>query len=178
VNGIEGKRPELLGAALTIWRWSRQNAATLQGGRPLGSFEEWAEWLPRPLLALGCCDPVQHIDRIKADDPHRRRIVELFETWNAHHDERPIKAADLALPARALVDPQGRQQHIAARLNKLAGTPPARPATSIRPRSGAHLDASPASAFANRPNMIVVPSAIAGGCAFGIGRAAWPFARW
>ena len=30
------------------------------------------------------------------------------ETWNAHHDELPIKAADLALPVRALIDPQGR----------------------------------------------------------------------
>jgi hypothetical protein len=43
-------------------------------------------------------DPVERIERVKAEDPHRRQIVELFETWNAHRDGRPIKAADLAVP--------------------------------------------------------------------------------
>jgi hypothetical protein len=120
---IEESRAELLGATVTIWRWGRQNAATLHGGRPLGSFEEWAEWCRDPLLTLGCRDPVERIDRVKADDPHRRLAVELFETWNAHHDERPIKAAELALPVRALIDPQGRgRHHIETRLMQLAGT--------------------------------------------------------
>jgi len=120
---IECHRAEFLGAALTIWRWGRQNAADFEPGRPLGSYESWTEWCRDPLFALGCRDAVERIDGVKADDPQRRRIVELFETWDAHHEERPIKAADLAEPARALVDPQGRgRQHIAARLTQLAGT--------------------------------------------------------
>jgi putative DNA primase/helicase len=120
---IEGCRGELLSAALTIWRFGRQHAARIERGRPLGSFEDWTEWCRDPLLALGCRDPIERIDRIKADDPNRRQTVELFEAWNAHHDERPIKAADLAVPVRALVDPQGRgRQHIAARLTQLSGT--------------------------------------------------------
>jgi hypothetical protein len=61
-------------------------------------------------------------DLIKADDPHRRQIVELFETWVAHHGQRPITAADLAEPVRALMDPQGgSRQYLAARLAWLAG---------------------------------------------------------
>jgi hypothetical protein len=120
---IELHRSELLTAALTVWRWGRQNAGDIEPGRPLGSFGVWSTWCRDPLVALGCRDPIERIERIKADDPKRCRIVELFETWFAHHDERPIKAVDLAEPVRALVDPQGRgRQHIAARLTQLAGT--------------------------------------------------------
>jgi hypothetical protein len=120
---IEGCRGELLSAALTIWRFGRQHAAEIERGRPIGSFEDWAEWCRDPLLALGCCDPVERIDLVKADDPHRRQIVDLFDAWNAHHDERPTKAADLAVPVRALVDPHGRgRHHIETRLTQLVGT--------------------------------------------------------
>jgi hypothetical protein len=120
---IQRRRAELLGAAITIWRFGRQNAAHLDRGRPLGSFEEWCEWCRDPLLALGCHDPVERISAIKADDPDRRWIFDLFETWNAHHGKRPVKAAELAEPVRAFVDPQGRgRQFLAARLGQLAGT--------------------------------------------------------
>jgi putative DNA primase/helicase len=120
---IEHHRPELLTAALTVWRWGRQAAADLEPGRPLGSFEDWSAWCRDPLLALGCRDPVDRIDIVKADDPERRRIVELFETWDAHHGERPIKAAELAKKVRVLIDPQGRgRQFTAAYLSRLTGT--------------------------------------------------------
>jgi hypothetical protein len=123
LNRIKTRRAELLGAALTIWRWGRQNAANLKPGRALGSFEQWGEWCRDPLLALGCRDPVERIDSVKADDPHRRQIVGLFEAWYQHHGERPIKAVDVAEPVRALIDPQGRgRQHIAAQMAQLTRT--------------------------------------------------------
>jgi hypothetical protein len=108
LRNIESRRAELLSATLTIWRWGRQHAAELTSGRPLGSFEQWAEWCRDPLLALGCRDPVERIDKIKSDDPHRRNIVELFETWNAEHGDEPVKAKALAEPVRGLLDPQRR----------------------------------------------------------------------
>jgi hypothetical protein len=120
---IESRRAELLSATLTIWRWGRQHAAELRPGRPLGSFEQWAEWCRDPLLALGGRDPVERIDEIKSDDPHRRRIVELFETWYAHHGDKPVRAKAIAEPVRALLDPQGRgRQFVAARLMQLTST--------------------------------------------------------
>jgi putative DNA primase/helicase len=123
LGNIQKNRGELLGAALTIWRYGRQHAAELERGRPLGSFEEWAEWCRDPLLTLGSCDPVQRIERIKADDPQRRQIIELFETWQAHHGEKATTAANLAEPVRALLDPHGRgRQFVAWRLSQLEGT--------------------------------------------------------
>jgi hypothetical protein len=122
LRNVHKDRAELLAAGLTIWRFGRQHTAELNRGRPLG-FEPWAEWCRDPLLALGCCDPVERIDRIKADDPRRRELVDLFETWEVHHGQKPTTAANLAEPVRALVDPQGRgRQHVASRLLQLAGT--------------------------------------------------------
>jgi hypothetical protein len=49
---IEGRRGELLSAALTIWRFGRQHAAWIERGRPLGSFEDWTEWCRDPLTPI------------------------------------------------------------------------------------------------------------------------------
>jgi hypothetical protein len=123
LDNVEARRAELLSAALTIWRWGRQNAADLEPGRPLGSFEQWSQWCRDPLVALGCRDAVERIDQIKSDDPHRRQIVEIFQTSYARHRDKPIKANALSEPVRLLLDPQGRgRQHIAARLMELTGT--------------------------------------------------------
>ena len=108
---------------LTIWRWGRQNATGLTRGKPLGSFETWAEWCRDPFVTLGCRDPVERIEALKANDPRRQRIAELFRTWWEHHGATPIKANDLAEPVKAIADPQGRgRQYLATFLSALAGT--------------------------------------------------------
>ena len=81
LDQIERRRAELLIACLAIWRWGRQNAMLLPRGKPLGSFETWAEWCRDPLLVLGCRDPVERIEALKANDPRRQRIAELFQVW-------------------------------------------------------------------------------------------------
>jgi hypothetical protein len=92
---IEQRRAELLAAALTIWRWGRQNATGLIRGKALGSFEGWAEWCRDPLLALGCRDPVERIEALKANDPRRQRIADLFRTWSEEHGATPVKVNQL-----------------------------------------------------------------------------------
>jgi hypothetical protein len=115
------RRGELLAAALTIWRWGRQTG--LPPGRPLGSFETWCRWCRDPLIALGCADPVERIASIKADDPHRRAVIEAFGAWWEAHRDQPVKATDLAEPVREALDPQGRgRQYLARRLHALIGT--------------------------------------------------------
>jgi hypothetical protein len=74
-------------------------------------------------VALGCRDPVERIEVLKANDPRRQRVGELFRAWWEHHGAMPIKASDLAEPVKAIADPQGRgRQHLASQLEKLAGT--------------------------------------------------------
>ncbi len=120
---IEQRRAELLAAALTIWRYGRQHANELKRGQPLGSFETWCEWVRDPLLTLGCRDPVERIGLLKAQDPHRQQIVELFQTWDACHGSTPVKAAELTEQLQRIIDPQGRgRQYIASRLVALTGT--------------------------------------------------------
>ena len=118
---IKARRAELLSAALTIWRWGRQNE--MQRGKPLGSFETWAAWVRDPLLTLGCVDPVEAIAKAKARDPLRQRVSELFNAWWQEHRTAPMKAAELAESVRAIADPQGRgRQYLATFLGKLDGT--------------------------------------------------------
>lgn len=119
----ETHRAALLAAALTVWRWGRQNAAARRRGRPLGSFETWAAWCRDPLLTLGCADPVERVADVKAEDPQRKLVAEVFAAWWDAHADTPMKAADLADPVKAALDPQGRgRQYLASRVQKLAGT--------------------------------------------------------
>jgi hypothetical protein len=123
LEDIKARRPELLAAALTIWRWGRQNPTRLDRGQPLGSFEIWADWVRDPLLSLGCADPVLKIAEAKANDPTRLRVIELFNCWWECHGDRPTAASDLDERVRAIADPQGRgRQWLASYLGRLDGT--------------------------------------------------------
>jgi hypothetical protein len=123
LEDIERRRGELLAAVLTIWRWGRQNANSLKPGIALGSFETWGTWVRDPLLVLGCQDPVAQIREIKARDPHRQKVAELFELWWENHGDAPTKASELADAVKATIDPQGRgRQFIAKAVEDLAGT--------------------------------------------------------
>jgi hypothetical protein len=123
LDQIANHRSELLAAALTIWRWGRQNSAELTRGQPLGSFEEWCQWVRDPLLTLGCHDPVEQLSMIKAKDPNRQLIAELFNAWWEHHKGSHVKVADLATSVRIVADPHARgRQYLATFLSRLAGT--------------------------------------------------------
>jgi hypothetical protein len=120
---IERRRAELLAAALTIWRYGRQHSSELRHGRPLGSFEEWCAWVRDPLLTLGCRDPAERVELVKARDPYRQQVGELFRIWDDCHGDAPVKAAELAERVERVIDPQGRgRQYVASRLGTLAGT--------------------------------------------------------
>lgn len=123
LDRIMGRRPELLAAALTVWRWGRQNPDSLTRGLRLGSFETWAEWVRDPLLTLGCADPVQRSRDAKAADPRRRQVVDLYDAWNAKYGALPMASKALDDDVRAIIDPAGRgRQFVASALDKLAGT--------------------------------------------------------
>jgi hypothetical protein len=123
LESIEARRAELLAALLTIWRWGRLNASALVKGKPLGSFEIWAAWCRDPLLGLGCQDPVERIETLKARDPRRQRVAELFGAWWEQHGETTVMVKNLADQVRTIADSQDRgRQYLATYIAGLAGT--------------------------------------------------------
>jgi hypothetical protein len=110
LDDILATRAELLTDTLTIWRWGRQNPGALNAGKALGSYELWCEWVRDPLLTLGMHDPVERIAEIKASDPRRRELVELFDTWWEAHEDQQIKVAQLALEVIQHIDTAATQK--------------------------------------------------------------------
>ncbi|PZP41676.1 MAG: hypothetical protein DI601_20490 [Azospirillum brasilense] len=116
-------RGEILRHILTIWRWGRQQGATLKQGRAMGSFADWGTWCRDPLLSLGCKDPALRVDDAKEKDPRRQYIAEVFQAWWEAHDAMPVAVAGLRDSVRAVADPEGRgRQYLAARIRALEGT--------------------------------------------------------
>jgi len=85
-----------LAAALTIWRFGRQNAERLTVGRPLGSYSDWERWCRDPLLTLDCRDPVDRVEVLAAADPRRQDIAGIFIAWHEKHGQAPMLAAPSA----------------------------------------------------------------------------------
>ena len=117
------RRPALLSAILTIWRWGRQNRRQLPTGRALAGFETWLDWCRDPLLALGCPDPLDRMDETKAADTHRTRIAETYRAWWSAHAGASMRASELAEPVIAEIDPQKHgRQFVANQCLKLVGS--------------------------------------------------------
>jgi len=124
LDSIGAHRSELLEAGLVILRWGRQNTATIKRGRALGSFEDWGVWVRDPLVALGCRDPVDRMNELKARDPERQRVISLFAAWHDAHGDHPVKVSELAETVRSAVDPNDNKgrQFLATKIGGLAGT--------------------------------------------------------
>jgi hypothetical protein len=119
---VTTRRPELLAALLTIFRWGRQTPG-INRGRVLGSFEQWCRWVRDPLIALGCQDPAERISEAKERDGRRQVIADLFRMWWEHHGDLPVAVRQLDDNIKQLLDPQGRgRQYLASQLEKLSGT--------------------------------------------------------
>jgi hypothetical protein len=80
LDDVAQRRPELLAALLTIWRYGRLADGLMQG-IALGSYEQWCAWARDPLLTLGCRDPVERMSEAKARDPFRQTVGALFAAW-------------------------------------------------------------------------------------------------
>ena len=130
LDSVLASRSSLLSDALTIWRWGRQTV--LKAGKPLGSYEVWAQWCRDPLLMLGARDPVDRIAEIKAGDPRRRAAIEFFDVWWAIHADTVVKSTEVAPEVSAHIDDkpvkkddgsfQYSRQKIAKFLKGYAGT--------------------------------------------------------
>jgi hypothetical protein len=116
------RRPDLLVALLTIWRYGRL-AGDIEPGKTLGSYEQWCSWVRDPLVTLGCRDPVERMSEAKARDPFRQTVGALFEAWWKHHGSSPQTAHQLDIEVQRIINPQDRgRQYVAVQLEKLVGT--------------------------------------------------------
>jgi hypothetical protein len=104
LESVFARRPELLSACLTVWRWGVQQGDKLPRGRPIGSYELWARWCRDPVVALGGRDPIERIANIKAADPRRRHLTEVFDLWWEHHQDQQVTAADLHTAVKEAID--------------------------------------------------------------------------
>ena len=115
-------REAILADVLTVWRWGRL-APGIVAGRPAGSFEQWARHVRDPLLALGCCDPIERMSEAKRRDPSRMRVGLLFETWFRLHGSTWLKATDLDQEVLKLIDAEDQsRQNIVTRLQRFVDT--------------------------------------------------------
>jgi hypothetical protein len=92
-------REQIIIDVITIWRWGRQGCAGAQSkpvNRTLGSFEQWVEWVCRPLINLGCADPILSTAESKVDDPLRQATYLVFRKWWHYHRDAPLKASKIA----------------------------------------------------------------------------------
>jgi hypothetical protein len=121
LDGILGRRSELLSDCLTIWRWGRQQSG-LKRGLPFGSYERWGTWVRDPLLALGCADPVRGVEDARDRDPNRVNLSALFAEWRVWHGTDWVKADDLNYHVRRLIDDKERVPAIRQKLSHLANT--------------------------------------------------------
>jgi hypothetical protein len=135
------QRGELLSDALTIWRWGRQNPQ--KTGKPIGSFEQWAQWVRDPLLALGCTDPADRIAEAKSKDPQRMFIAELFTAWDKAHGDKPVPVSALDAMVAQLLNPGGKmpRQWVAKRVSGLEGTRAIGLILKTVPKTGRHTSA-------------------------------------
>jgi Primase C terminal 2 (PriCT-2)/RepB DNA-primase from phage plasmid len=121
---VTKRRPELLVAALTVFRYGR-TAKGIKRGLALGSFDQWCAWVRDPLLALGCKDPAERLVEIKKQDPRRQALHDLFTLWRERHGSDPVTAYELHNDLKAILVPKVEErtrQRVAARLTALAGT--------------------------------------------------------
>jgi hypothetical protein len=82
VGKVLAKRGSYIAAALTICR------AYIAAGRPntkprLASFEGWSDTVRSALTWLDLKDPVESMERVRADDPERTTLAGLLAAWSA-----------------------------------------------------------------------------------------------
>jgi hypothetical protein len=74
------ERGRWLAAAFTMYRgWLKAGKPEPNGYQPLSGYGQWCEFVRKPLLWLGYQDPIECIDKNRAEDPELSDIAEFLE---------------------------------------------------------------------------------------------------
>lgn len=106
---IMADRGRYIAAALTI---SRAYAVAGFPGeaRPLASFEQWSRYVRSALIWLGCADPVETMERARADDPVTAPLRGLLPIWHSTLGERALLVSEVKSAADQR-NPHGDRAH-------------------------------------------------------------------
>lgn len=92
-------RPKYVAAALTILR-AFITSGDVVDLSPLGSFNNWSDWVRKALVWLNLPDPVDAMEAARGTDPERERTSEILAAllpegnWVAKGLERRLNSAD------------------------------------------------------------------------------------
>lgn len=91
-DAVLKERGKYVSAALTVVR-AYVVAGFPDQLPPLASFEEWSKFVRSALVWLGRADPIETMERARADDPITSALKQLFNAW---HDASPNQALTAA----------------------------------------------------------------------------------
>lgn len=97
-------RPQIVHAILTIMRAYHVAGHTIRTQehpeglpqkevlKPLGSFEDWSDWVRGPLVDAGYPDPIESRRRLEDEDPDKAAFACVLESWyEAYKDFSTIR---------------------------------------------------------------------------------------
>jgi hypothetical protein len=91
---VKADRGRFLVAALTVLR-AYHVAGRPNCPDPLGSFEEWSDWVRGALIWIGQADPVETIEEARELDPKLDALVAVQSQWSTIVGDRPVSVRDL-----------------------------------------------------------------------------------
>ncbi|OQW44367.1 MAG: hypothetical protein A4S16_03505 [Proteobacteria bacterium SG_bin6] len=111
LDAVLADRGRYVAAALTV---SRAYAAADYPGelKPLASFEQWSRFVRSALVWLGYADPIETMEKARADDPITSALGPMLDAWHAAIGSSPRKSSELKRDAEQL-DPMGNRCHSA-----------------------------------------------------------------
>lgn len=95
IEKAKAERGALLVAALTVLRAYHVAGRPAQTPR-LGSFGEWSDLVRSALMWLGRADPVETIEKARADDPKLEKLRSVLVQWHAQIGSEAVSANDAA----------------------------------------------------------------------------------
>jgi hypothetical protein len=94
VDRAKRERGRLLAAALTVLR-TYHVAGRPERPAPLGSFEEWSDWVRGALVWLGEADPIGTMEDLREGDPRLDELTAVLTEWNAVIGDRPMTVREI-----------------------------------------------------------------------------------
>lgn len=121
---VLSNRGEYVAAALTVSR-AYAVAGFPDELRPLASFEQWSRFVRSALVWLGYADPVETMNKARADDPVAASLLTLLHAWHEVAGSAPLRTGEVVNLAEARDPVTQAWRHVELRdaLVETAGDP-------------------------------------------------------